>query len=136
MTVGRMKELARTLRKNQTDAEKGLWRSLRNRQVLGCKFRRKQIIGPYIADFLSLEPKIVIEIDGGQHAERQDEDQKRTEYLQSLGYRVLRFWNHEVLREPDSVLEAIRITLIDLCPHEAGRPPDAGMSGPNSKKLG
>jgi very-short-patch-repair endonuclease len=100
-----MKEFARALRKNQTDMEKLMWSRLRNRQIAGHKFRRQQIIGPYIADFLSLEPKLIIELDGGQHAEQQDEDAKRTRYLEALGYRVLRFWNHEVLGDLDAVLE-------------------------------
>jgi len=107
-----MKQLARTLRKQQTDAEKLLWSQLRNRQLEGCKFRRQQPIGPYIADFLSLEPKLIIELDGGQHTEQQDEDSKRTRYLQVLGYRVLRFWNQEVLNDLDAVLEAIRIAIV------------------------
>jgi len=102
-----MKHLARALRQRQTDAEKILWSRLRNRQLEGCKFRRQQVIGVYIADFLCLDPKLVIELDGGQHAERTAQDSRRTRYLQSLGFRVLRFWNHEVLREPDAVLEVI-----------------------------
>ena len=106
-----MKVLARTLRKHQTDAEKLLWNRLRNRQLEGCKFRRQQTIGTYIADFLCLEPKLVIELDGGQHAGQTEQDEQRTQYLQNLGYRVLRFWNHEVLREPDAVLESIQIAL-------------------------
>ncbi|BBA35440.1 uncharacterized protein sS8_3503 [Methylocaldum marinum] len=107
-----MKQLARALRKQQTDAEKLLWSRLRNRQLQGCKFRRQQPIGPYIADFLSLEPKLIIELDGGQHTEQQEQDNQRTRYLQALGYRVLRFWNHEVLNDLDAVLEAIRIAIV------------------------
>ncbi|MDX8127138.1 endonuclease domain-containing protein [Methylomonas sp. OY6] len=86
-----MKDLARSLRKNQTDAERVIWQQLRNRQLLGCKFRRQQVIGPFIVDFVCLEPKLVIEVDGGQHAEQQEYDQNRSHYLQRLGYRVLRF---------------------------------------------
>ena len=63
----------------------------------GGKFRRQQVLGPYVVDFLCLEPKVVIEVDGGQHAEQISNDLQRTEYLKVLGYRVLRFWNHEVL---------------------------------------
>lgn len=109
-----MKQLARALRKNQTDAEKLLWYRLRNRQLVGCKFRRQQIIGPYIADFLCLEPKLIIELDGGQHATRQDQDEQRTRFLESLGYWVLRFWNHDVLRDINSVLEVILLDVIGL----------------------
>lgn len=107
-----MKELARALRKNQTDAEKLLWYRLRNRQLADCKFRRQQIIGPYIADFLCLEPKLIIELDGYQHAAQQDRDEQRTRFLESLGYRVLRFWNHEVLNDIDVVLEAISMAVL------------------------
>src|SRR5215475_14346235 len=99
-----MKHLARALRKNQTDAEKVLWYRLRNHQLEDRKFRRQQVLGKYIVDFLCLEPKLVIELDGGQHAERTEQDEQRTQYLQSLGYRVLRFWNHDVLHEPDAIL--------------------------------
>ncbi len=112
-----MKHLARALRASQTDAEKWLWRQLRNRQIEGRKFRRQQPIGPYIPDFLCLEPKLVIEIDGGQHAEMTEQDEQRTQYLQRLGYRVLRFWNNQVLNEPDAVLEAIRLAISLDSPH-------------------
>ena len=107
-----MKHLARALRKHFTDAEKVLWDRLRNRQLEGRKFRRQQVIGNYIVDFLCLEPKLVIELDGGQHAERMEQDAQRTLYLQRLGYCVLRFWNHDVLRDPDAVLEAIRTVMM------------------------
>ena len=112
-----MKQFARTLRKHQTDAEKLLWSRLKNRQLEGRKFRRQQVIGSYIADFLCLEPKLVVELDGGQHVEQKEKDEQRTRYLQSLGYRVLRFWNHEVRREPDAVLEAIRAAIAVRPPH-------------------
>jgi very-short-patch-repair endonuclease len=112
-----MKELARALRRNQTDAERLMWNRLRNRQMLGCKFRRQQVIGSYIADFLCMEPKIIIELDGGQHLEQQGYDEQRSRYLQSVGYRVLRFWNNEALQEIEAVLEAIRLAVIDLSPH-------------------
>jgi very-short-patch-repair endonuclease len=121
-----MKEFARALRKNQTDVEKLMWSRLRNRQIAGHKFRRQQIIGPYIADFLSLEPKLIIELDGGQHAEQQDEDAKRTRYLEALGYRVLRFWNHEVLGDLDAVLEVIRIAVAVESPHPNPLPEGEG----------
>ncbi|CAD6872624.1 endonuclease domain-containing protein [Methylomonas fluvii] len=109
-----MKDLARSLRKNQTDAERVIWQQLRNRQLLGCKFRRQQVIGPFIVDFVCLEPKLVIEVDGGQHAEQQEYDQNRSHYLQRLGYRVLRFWNHEVLQNRLAVMEVIRLAVIEL----------------------
>ncbi len=108
-----MKNLARALRKNQTEAEKVLWHHLRNRQLAGCKFRRQQVIGPYIADVLCLEPKLIIELDGGQHTHHTAQDDQRTHYLQRLGYHVLRFWNHDVLHDPDAVLETIHIAIME-----------------------
>ncbi|WP_445367276.1 endonuclease domain-containing protein [Methylomonas sp. BW4-1] len=109
-----MKDLARSLRKNQTEAERVIWQQLRNRQLLGCKFRRQQVIGPFIVDFVCLEPKLIIEVDGGQHAEQQEYDQNRSQYLQRLGYRVLRFWNHEVLQNTPAVMEAIHLIILQL----------------------
>lgn len=108
-----MKELARTLRKNQTDIESRLWYHLRNRQLLGCKFRRQLVVGPYIVDFACLEPKLVIEVDGGQHSEQAESDAKRTQYLQAAGYTVIRFWNNEVLNEISTVLENIYSALVE-----------------------
>ena len=107
-----MKHLARDLRRNQTDAEKLVWSRLRNRQLEGRKFRRQQIIGPYIADFLCLEPKLIVELDGGQHMEQQDSDAARTAYLSAMGYRVLRFWNNEAISDIEAVLERIRQAII------------------------
>jgi very-short-patch-repair endonuclease len=112
-----MKEFARHLRANQTDAERLLWSRVRNRQLSGYKFRRQLVIEPYIVDFACLEQKLIVELDGGHHAEQQKQDERRSLYLQRLGYRILRFWNHDVLREPDAVLESIRIALADGSPH-------------------
>jgi len=98
---------ARRLRRASTDAEKLLWQKLRARQLGGAKFRRQTPIGPYIVDFVSFEHKLVVEIDGGQHsasAERQH-DTKRTTWLESQGFRVLRFWNNQVLTNLEGVLE-------------------------------
>ena len=97
---------ARRLRRNQTDAEKRLWFRLRARQLLGVKFRRQQPIGPFTVDFCSLEPKLVIEVDGGQHAESVA-DEQRSAFLGRSGYEVLRFWNNEVLSHLDEVVERI-----------------------------
>jgi len=107
-----MKHFARELRRNQTDSEKLLWSRLRNRQLEGRKFRRQQIIGPYIADFLCLEPKLIVELDGGQHVEQQDSDAARTAYLSAMGYQVLRFWNNEAISNIEAVLESIRQAII------------------------
>ena len=98
---------ARSLRRDQTREEAFLWRAVRNRQLAGHKFRRQQPIGPYIADFVCAPAKLIVELDGGQHGERKAEDQVRDAFLRREGYRVLRFWNHEVFENPDGVLETI-----------------------------
>ena len=105
--------LARGLRKRQTDAERALWNKLRSKQIEGVKFRRQQPIGPYIVDFVSLERKLIIEIDGGQHNERKvrEEDQEREEWLKEKGYQTLRFWNNDVLTNIEGVLERIKENL-------------------------
>lgn len=95
-----------------TDAERYLWYRLRARRLGGFKFRRQAPIGPYITDFVCIEAGLVVEADGGQHAEREAEDADRTAYLEDLGYRVLRFWNHEILNKTDAVLERILRELI------------------------
>ncbi|RYF41875.1 MAG: endonuclease domain-containing protein [Comamonadaceae bacterium] len=99
---------ARVLRQGQTDAEQLLWFRLRNRQVLGLKFRRQHPIGKYFADFACIEIGLVIELDGGQHVEQVEADDARAEAMARLGFQTLRFWNHEVLTETDAVMEKIR----------------------------
>ncbi len=91
---------ARTLRKASTDAEAKLWQGLRARQLNGYKFRRQVPMGNYVADFVCLEARLIVEVDGGQHAERSDYDEARTDWLHAQGFCVLRFWNNEVLQEP------------------------------------
>ena len=98
---------ARALRKNSTDAERALWHYLRLRQRQGYKFRRQQPLGHYIVDFVCFEQKLIIEVDGGQHAEQNDADSKRTEDLVAQGFRVTRFWNHEVLQNAEGIIAAI-----------------------------
>ncbi len=102
---------AKTLRTNQTDAEKALWYHLRAHRFMGLKFKRQKPISGYIVDFVCWEQKVVIELDGGQHAEQIEYDIRRTQYLEGEGYRVLRFWNNQVLDELESVLEAIRLEI-------------------------
>jgi len=102
---------ARALRKQQTDAEQKLWFHLRANRFGDVKFKRQKPIGPYVVDFVAVNEKLVIELDGGQHQERMVHDQARTRYLENCGYRVLRFWNHEFLLEPQAVLERIRQVL-------------------------
>src|SRR5260221_2711098 len=103
--------LARYFRKRMTDAERKLWARLRNRQVLGHKFRRQMPIEGFIADFACVEAKLVVELDGGQHAEAVEADEERSREIASAGYLVIRFWNAEVLKEIDSVVAEIVRTL-------------------------
>lgn len=102
-----MKTLARKLRKQQTNAERLLWGRLRNRQMAGCKFRRQFPIGVYVVDFVCLERRLIIELDGGQHAEAVSYDKTRTRFLEGQGFTVVRFWNNEVFSETDGVLQRI-----------------------------
>ena len=104
---------ARTLRRQSSDAESVLWRHLRARRLMGYKFRRQVVIEPYLVDFVCLEARLIIEADGGQHSNQVTYDAKRTARLEGMGYRVMRFWNHEVLGELQSVLEQIRTALIE-----------------------
>jgi very-short-patch-repair endonuclease len=94
------------LRKEPTPAERKLWAAIRNDQ-LGVNFRRQHAIGKYIPDFVCIEKKLIIELDGGQHLEQQEYDQERTSYLESQGYTVLRFWNKDVLKNIDGVILAL-----------------------------
>lgn len=104
---------AASLRRNATDCEKMVWQALRNRQVEGCKFRRQATIGPYIVDFLCVELRL-IEIDGGHHGE--DVDRTRTTYSGKAGYRVHRFWNHDVTGNFEGVMGTVRNLLIAARP--------------------
>src|ERR1043166_1897862 len=92
---------AQKLRNNPTDAERILWHHLRLRQFSGYKFRRQRPMGPYIVDFICLEKRVVIEVDGGQHSNQKVYEKRRTAWLQSEGLMVLRFWDHEVLTQVD-----------------------------------
>ena len=112
--AARLTRLAKQLRQNSTDAERLLWRHLRNRQLAGFKFRRQVVIGRYIVDFCCLEQKLVVELDGGQHVDNVEYDDARTAYLESLGYRVIRFWNDDALVRTSDVLEQV---LLALAPH-------------------
>ena len=99
---------ARVLRQRMTDAERLLWRHLRNRELGGWKFKRQYPVGPFIVDFICVEKNIVIEVDGGQHAENEELDLQRSAYLNKMGYRVVRFWNNEVLQETEVVQRDFR----------------------------
>ena len=121
--------LQRTLRHEMTDAEKALWRILRCRQVSGLKFRRQHPCGDYILDFVCLDKKLVIEVDGGQHGERTEYDEIRTLNLLTAGFCVLRFWNNEVLHDIEVVKERIWRKVEEKQPHPLPNPPLEGEGG-------
>jgi len=100
--------IAKALRKNLTDSERKLWKCLRAKEFGGLKFRRQEPIGNYIVDFVCYEKRLVIEVDGGQHAEGKYIDDVRDGWLREQGFRVLRFWDNEVLTNIPGVLELIR----------------------------
>ncbi len=104
---------ARSLRKNQTDVEQLMWKHLRNRRLFNYKFRRQFPIEPYIADFACLELKLIIELDGGQHASRINYDDQRSLFLKQRGFKVIRFWNNDVIENTEGVLEAIRLVILE-----------------------
>jgi very-short-patch-repair endonuclease len=127
-----MHHLAKTLRTDQTDVERLLWHRLRNRRLCGYKFRRQQIIDPYIADFVCLERRLIVEIDGSQHLDHVAYDSARTAFLRSQGFRVLRFWNNEVTNNMNEVLDcilaALRTSSLPLAPSPSTAPLTPGPS--------
>jgi very-short-patch-repair endonuclease len=101
-------EKARELRQRSTDAERLLWRHIRAKQLEGLKFRRQQAIGDYIVDFVSFDRRVIVEVDGSQHLVWKAGDDQRTRWLEDQGFKVLRFWNNDVLRNVEGVLQVIR----------------------------
>jgi very-short-patch-repair endonuclease len=108
-----LRDRARGLRRDMTEAERALWYLLRSRRFSGFKFRRQMPIGHYIADFVCLECRLIVEADGGQHAES-TYDERRDRWLKDQGFRVLRFWNFDILRKRDEVAETLWHHLNDL----------------------
>ena len=106
-TMSILKQRARYLRINQTNAEKIFWCSIRARQLENKKFYRQFIVAPYIVDFVCRELMLIIELDGGQHMDNREQDVYRTRYLQNKGYKVVRFWNNQVINEFDDVLASL-----------------------------
>lgn len=104
---------ARTLRQTMTDAERALWRRLRHDQ-LGVRFRRQHPVGPYVADFACRPLRLIVEVDGGQHATRAAPDRRRDAWLKEQGFSVLRFWNHDVLGDLDAVVDRIHMEVMRL----------------------
>jgi very-short-patch-repair endonuclease len=112
-------QLARDLRQASTDAEIRLWSRLRDRKLGGHKFSRQEPIGVYVVDFVCRRRRLIVELDGGQHAAQADKDARRTSFLEAKGYRVVRFWNNDVLSNTDGVLEVILSILVQ----ETSAPP-------------
>ncbi len=113
------REFARKLRHNGTDAERALWFHLRDRRLGGLKFRRQHPIGPYTVDFACVEARLIVELDGGQHLEVRSRDAARTAFLESLGWRVIRLWDHEALTLRTESLEAVLLTARPISPAPA-----------------
>jgi isoleucyl-tRNA synthetase/very-short-patch-repair endonuclease len=134
--IPNLTNLAKNLRKNQTEAESKLWNSLRNNQLQNFEFRRQHQIGNYIADFICLEKKLIIELDGGQHNEEEGKikDEKRTAFLTSEGFRVLRFWNNEIFENIEGVVDSIYYNLIH--PHPTLSPQGRGLERENLSPQG
>ncbi len=104
---------ARGLRQEATDAERRLWAILRDRRLRGAKFRRQHPVGPFIVDFACLAERLIVEADGGQHC-GSDDDARRAGWLERHGWRVVRFWNNDILQNPDGVFESIRVALLPV----------------------
>ena len=102
-----LRQKAKALRNNMTQAEKKLWTDLRRRRLLGCKFRRQQPLGPYIVDFVCLSEQLIVALDGGQHARDLTYDKRRDRWLIEQGFTVLRFWNSDVFENIAGVLQRI-----------------------------
>jgi len=117
------------LRNTTTDAERLLWRHLRGQQ-LGVKFRRQHPFNNYVLDFVCLERKLVVELDGGQHSEAFAEDDARTQALEAAGFHVLRFWNTQVFQETEAVIETIMAALPVTHPH-----PNPPLEGEGAKQA-
>jgi very-short-patch-repair endonuclease len=123
---GLMRERARALRREMTEAERCLWYQLRAHRFMGLKFKRQKPLGRYIADFVCLEIGLVIELDGGQHVQQAAYDRQRDGWLRAHGFDVLRFWNHEVLLQTDAVLEQLRLWMEQKRPSPPAPLPQAG----------
>jgi very-short-patch-repair endonuclease len=136
--VDRQQQFARQMRAQPTDAERVLWQRLRHDVALvGSHFRRQAVIGPFIVDFVSRKAKLVIELDGGLHDWQQASDERRTRHIESEGYRVLRFWNHDVLGNLEGVLTEIQRVLPptpDPSPQGGGEPRQRAPRRPRKRR--
>jgi very-short-patch-repair endonuclease len=102
-----LRRRATAMRNAPTKAEAAAWQMLRKSRTNGAKFRRQAVLGPYVVDFVCFDPRVIVEIDGGQHAVAARRDAARTAWLETQGYCVLRFWNHDVLANPEGVRDSI-----------------------------
>ncbi|MBL8657783.1 MAG: DUF559 domain-containing protein [Altererythrobacter sp.] len=120
--------MAKRNRKSQTDAERKLWSILRSHRLQGWKFKRQEQLGDYIVDFVCFRARLIVEADGSQHADNAD-DLTRTAWLEGQGFRVLRFWNNDILLNPDGVATAVLAALPPLLPTAARRAPSSPAGG-------
>ena len=128
------RNFAKGLRKNMTDAERLIWKHLRAHRLSGEKFRRQQPIGPYVVDFVHFGARLIIECDGGQHNES-TYDRRRDTWLQKQGFRLIRFWNHEIMNETESVLTTIFTTLTPLSPCGRGAGGEGEQLGGEKEQI-
>ena len=124
--MSRLVSFAKDLRKNSTDTENVLWKYLRAKRLDGFKFRRQEPLGKYIVDFICFESRVIIECDGGQHAFETEKDRERDQWFERQGYCVLRFWDSDVLKNTEGVLEAI----LKACQSSPTPPPSPQRSSP------
>jgi very-short-patch-repair endonuclease len=130
---------ARQLRRNLTTAERRLWYRLRGRRFFSYKMRRQVPIGPYVADFVCMDARLIIEVDGGQHAERSAKDERRDSFLSERGFVTVRFWNNEVLGNFDGVLQTLKEVLVhrmELLGRDRRPSPEPLPRGDEPRKAG
>jgi very-short-patch-repair endonuclease len=123
------------LRRHATDAERKLWAHLSARQVAGTRFNRQFPIGPFICDFVSRSARLIVEVDGGQHGVEVEADARRTAFLERQGYRVLRFWNNDVLANPEGVIQLIEQALLNSPSPDPSRKREGSESRDRSTSL-
>jgi len=128
------REFRRDLRKNPTEAEKCLWKRLRGAQIDGLKFRRQHPFGGYVLDFVSLEKSLIVEVDGSQH-QNSEHDRLRDSRLRAAGFRILRFWDNQVLTETDAVVETIWRALTESIPPPDPPLQEEGQGGDGVSRL-
>jgi very-short-patch-repair endonuclease len=131
---GWFKTQSRRLRRESTDAERQLWATLRSRQLERCKFRRQVVLGSFIVDFCCFDRRLIVELDGGQHAARTEQDNRRTAELQRRGFRVLRVWDTDVFKNREGILRKIQEALNEEPPSPA--PPHSGGSTSPTRSAG